>query len=67
MPKNKMLLKKYKAIAEKARKVGLPVFHNYFVVEKGAKGIGNRAPILRVIAETESIVRGTWEPHRLME
>ncbi|MCM3653455.1 cysteine hydrolase [Metabacillus litoralis] len=49
-----------KAIAEKAREVGIPVFHNHFVVEKGAKGIGNRAPIFRAIAETGSIVRGTW-------
>jgi len=49
-----------KAIAEKARVVGVPVFHNLFVVEKGAKGIGDRAPIFRSIAETESIVRGTW-------
>jgi ureidoacrylate peracid hydrolase len=49
-----------KAISEKAREEGIPVFHNYFVVEKGAKGIGNRAPIFKLIAETESIVRGTW-------
>ncbi len=49
-----------KAIAEKAREAGVSVFHNHFVVEKGAKGIGDRAPIFRAIAETESIVRGTW-------
>ncbi|MGG6313085.1 cysteine hydrolase [Paenibacillus macerans] len=49
-----------KAIANKAREVGVPVFHNHFVVEEGAKGIGNRAPIFRAIAETGSIVRGTW-------
>jgi ureidoacrylate peracid hydrolase len=47
-------------ISEKAREAGIPVFHNHFVVEKGAKGIGNRAPIFRNIAETGSIVRGTW-------
>lgn len=49
-----------KAIANKAREAGVPVFHNHFVVEKGAKGIGNRAPIFRAIAEADSIVRGTW-------
>ena len=49
-----------KSIAEKARDAGIPVFHNLFVVEKGAKGIGDRAPIFRAIAEMESIVRGTW-------
>lgn len=49
-----------KAIADSARTAGIPVFHNLFVVEKGAKGIGNRAPIFQAIAETESIVRGTW-------
>lgn len=49
-----------KSIADHARTAGIPVFHNLFVVEKGAKGIGNRAPIFQAIAETESIVRGTW-------
>lgn len=49
-----------KSISEKAREAGIPVFHNHFVVEKGAKGIGSRAPIFKAIAETESIVRGTW-------
>ncbi|WP_413375781.1 cysteine hydrolase [Alkalihalobacillus sp. 1P02AB] len=49
-----------RSIVEKARGLGIPVFHNHFVVEKGAKGIGNRAPIFRAIAETGSIVRGTW-------
>ncbi len=48
------------AISDKAREAGIPVFHNLFVVEKGAKGIGDRAPIFRAIAESESIVRGTW-------
>lgn len=48
------------AISDKAREAGIPVFHNYFVVEKGAKGIGDRAPIFKSIAETGSIVRGTW-------
>lgn len=49
-----------RSIADKAREVGMPVFHNLFVVEKGAKGIGDRAPIFRAIAEVGSIVRGTW-------
>ncbi|WP_017815147.1 cysteine hydrolase family protein [Paenibacillus shenyangensis] len=49
-----------KAIADKAREAGIPVFHNHFVVEAGAKGIGNRAPIFKAIAEVGSIVRGTW-------
>jgi ureidoacrylate peracid hydrolase len=58
--KKQNVVENIKAISEKAREVGIPVFHNHFVVEKGAKGIGNRAPIFRLIAETESIVRGTW-------
>lgn len=54
------IVENIKAIADSARTAGIPVFHNLFVVEKGAKGIGNRAPIFQAIAETESIVRGTW-------
>lgn len=49
-----------KSIADKARAAGIPVFHNLFVVEEGAKGLGDRAPIFRAIAEAGSIVRGTW-------
>jgi ureidoacrylate peracid hydrolase len=58
--KKQNVVENIKAISEKAREVGIPVFHNHFVVEKGAKGIGNRAPIFKAIAETGSIVRGTW-------
>ncbi|MFT8320062.1 MAG: cysteine hydrolase [Bacillus sp. (in: firmicutes)] len=58
--KKQNVVENIKAIADKAREVGIPVFQNLFVVEKGAKGIGNRAPIFRAIAETGSIVRGTW-------
>ena len=58
--KEQNVVENIKNIAEKARQAGIPVFHNLFIVEKGAKGIGNRAPIFRAIAEMESIVRGTW-------
>lgn len=58
--KKQHVVENIKAISEKAREAGVPVFHNHFVVEKGAKGIGNRAPIFRMIAESESIVKGTW-------
>ncbi|SER93534.1 Nicotinamidase-related amidase [Gracilibacillus ureilyticus] len=58
--KKQNVVENIKVIAENARKIGIPVFHNHFVVEKDAKGIGNRAPIFRAIAETKSIVRGTW-------
>jgi len=54
------VIQNIKAIADKAREAGIPVFHNHFVVEEGAKGIGSRAPIFRAIAEVGSIVRGTW-------
>jgi len=58
--KEQNVVENIKSIAEKAREAGIPVFHNLFIVEKGAKGIGDRAPIFRAIAETGSIVRGTW-------
>ncbi|RCW63156.1 cysteine hydrolase [Saliterribacillus persicus] len=58
--KKQNVVENIKLISQKARDRGIPVFHNLFVVEKGAKGIGDRAPIFRAIAETGSIVRGTW-------
>lgn len=58
--KKQNVVENIKAIAEKAREAGIPVFHNHFVVEKNAKGIGNKAPIFKAIAEIGSVVRGTW-------
>lgn len=58
--KKQNVVENIKAIAVKARAAGMPVFHNHFVVAKGAKGIGDRAPIFRMIAEAESIVKGSW-------
>lgn len=58
--KKQNVVENIKAISDKAREAGIPVFHNHFVIEKGAKGLGNRAPIFRFLADTESIVRGTW-------
>ena len=54
------VIKNIQSITDEARKVGIPVFHNHFVVEKGAKGIGSRAPIFKSITEIGSVVRGTW-------
>lgn len=47
-------------LARVAREKGMAVFHNHFVVEPGAKGIGHRAPIFKGIADIGSVVRGTW-------
>lgn len=43
-----------------AHKNDMPVFHNQFVVKKGAKGIGNNAPIFRSIREIGSVVEDSW-------
>jgi len=58
--KKQNVVENIKSISEKAREAGISIFHNHFVIEKGAKGLGDKAPIFKFLAESESIVRGTW-------
>jgi gluconolactonase len=49
-----------RALADAARAAGAPVFHNHFVVEPGAPGIGRNAPLFASISGGGMVVRGTW-------
>jgi gluconolactonase len=58
-------------VADAARRRGVPVIHVWFIVEPGAKGVKQNAPLFKGLVEHKAVVRGTWgaapvkglEPH----
>ena len=49
-----------KSIAAAARAAGMPVIHVWYIVEKGAPGLKQNAPLFQAIKATNGVVRGTW-------
>jgi gluconolactonase len=49
-----------KGLAAVARSVGLPVIHVWYIVEPGAPGLKQNAPLFEGVKEANALVRGTW-------
>src|SRR5947208_13519042 len=49
-----------KKLAEAARKAGVPVIHVWYIVEQGAPGLKQNAPLFQGVKEANALVRGTW-------
>jgi gluconolactonase len=49
-----------KGLAEAVRKAGVPVIHVWYVVEQGAPGLKQNAPLFQGVKEGNALVRGTW-------
>jgi len=47
-------------LARRAREVGIPVIHIWYIVEEGARGLKLNAPLYRGIKESGAVVRGSW-------
>ncbi len=47
-------------LAAAARQAGVPVIHIHYVVEPGAVGLRQNAPLFRGIKEGNALVRGSW-------
>lgn len=47
-------------LAKRAREVGIPVIHIWYIVEEGAIGLKLNAPLYRGIKDTGAVVRGSW-------
>jgi gluconolactonase len=47
-------------LAGRARDVGIPVIHVWYIVEEGARGLKLNAPLYRGIKESGAVVRGSW-------
>ena len=49
-----------KNLAAAGRSVGVPVIHVWYVVEAGAPGLKQNAPLFQGVKEANALVRGTW-------
>jgi gluconolactonase len=49
-----------KRLADAARKAGMPVIHIHYIVEEGAPGMKQNAPLFVGVKEANALVRGTW-------
>jgi gluconolactonase len=47
-------------LADAARSAGTPVIHIYYIVEEGAPGLKQNAPLFVGVKEANALVRGTW-------
>jgi nicotinamidase-related amidase len=48
-----------KALAAAARSAGMPVVHVWYIVEKGAVGLKQNAPLFQAVKATNGLVRGS--------
>jgi gluconolactonase len=49
-----------KALADAARRAGVPVIHVWYLVEEGAAGLRQNAPLFEGVRGANALVRGTW-------
>jgi gluconolactonase len=49
-----------KGLAEDARNAGVPVIHVWYVVDAGASGLKQNAPLFQGVKEANALVRGSW-------
>ena len=48
------------ALADACRKAGTPVIHVHYIVEQGAPGLKQNAPLFQGVRESNALVRGSW-------
>jgi gluconolactonase len=49
-----------KALAAAARSAGVPVIHVWYIVEAGAPGLKQNAPLFEGVKSANALVRGSW-------
>jgi gluconolactonase len=47
-------------LAASCRAVGVPVIHVHYIVEPGAPGLRQNAPLFRGVKDANALVRGSW-------
>jgi gluconolactonase len=58
--KSQNVVENVKALAAAAREAGVPVVHVHYVVEAGAPGLKQNAPLFQGVKEANALVRGSW-------
>src|SRR4051794_22467051 len=48
------------ALADAFRAAGAPVIHVWYIVEAGAAGLKQNAPLFQGVKDADALVRGTW-------
>jgi gluconolactonase len=49
-----------RGLAQACRKVGTPVIHIWYIVEQGAPGLKQNAPLFEGVKAANALVRGSW-------
>jgi gluconolactonase len=58
--KSQNVVENVKNLAVAARKAGVPVIHVWYIVEQGATGLKQNAPLFQGVKEGNGLVRGSW-------
>lgn len=58
--KSQRVVANVRSLASAARGAGMPVIHVWYIVEKGAPGLKQNAPLFQGVKEANALVRGTW-------
>ena len=58
--KDQNVVENVKRLAGAARKAGMPVIHVHYIVEEGAPGLRQNAPLFVGVKEANALVRGSW-------
>ena len=58
--KEQNVVENVKNLADAFRRAGAPVIHVHYIVEEGAPGLKQNAPLFEGVKGTNALVRGTW-------
>jgi gluconolactonase len=58
--KSQNVVENVKRLADAARKAGMPVIHVHYIVDEGAPGLKQNAPLFVGVKEANALVRGSW-------
>ena len=58
--KSQNVVENVKRLAEAARQAGMPVIHVLYIVDEGAPGLKQNAPLFVGVKEANALVRGSW-------
>lgn len=58
--KSQNIVGNVKRLADAARSAGIPVIHVHYIVEPGARGLKQNAPLFIDVKDSNALVRGSW-------
>src|SRR6201982_804055 len=58
--KSQNVVENVKRVAEAAGRDGMPVIHVLYIVDEGAPGLKQNAPLFVGVKEANALVRGSW-------